>query len=125
MSDSKSQRANTRLVHAGRGHLGGDLSPVNPPITRTSTVLYKDMATRNALMARKAKGERVWNYGTSGSQVSFALEDAITEIEGGTRMIITTTFPSLEAMEQLVEMGAEEGMKLALSQVDELLAAMA
>ena len=91
MSDSKSQRANTRLVHAGRGHLGGDLSPVNPPITRTSTVLYKDMATRNALMARKAKGERVWNYGTSGSQVSFALEDAITEIEGGKRTNLFST----------------------------------
>ena len=34
----------------------------------------------------------------------------------GTRMIITTTFPSLEAMEQLIEMGAK-GMKLALGHV--------
>ncbi len=56
---------------------------------------------------------------------SMASRVEITEIEDGTRMIITTTFPSLEAMEQLVEMGAEEGMKLALGQVDELLAAMA
>lgn len=40
-----------------------------------------------------------------------------------TRMVITTTFPSLEAMEQLIEMGAEEGMKLALGQIDDLLAA--
>ncbi|MDJ0954353.1 MAG: SRPBCC domain-containing protein [Acidimicrobiia bacterium] len=49
----------------------------------------------------------------------------ISEIESGTRMVITTSFPSLEAMEQLIEMGAEEGMKGSLSQVPELLAAMA
>ena len=48
----------------------------------------------------------------------------IAEIGGGTRMVITTTFPSLEAMQQLIEMGAEEGMRLALGQVDDLLAAM-
>ena len=40
-------------------------------------------------------------------------------------MVITTSVPSLEAMEQLIEMGAEEGMKGSLSQVPELLAAMA
>ncbi len=48
----------------------------------------------------------------------------ISDIGGATRMVITTTFPSLEAMEQLIEMGAEEGMKGSLSQVDDLLAAM-
>lgn len=48
----------------------------------------------------------------------------ISESASGTRMVITTSFPSLEAMEQLIEMGAEEGMKGALSQVDDLLAAM-
>lgn len=47
----------------------------------------------------------------------------IADIGNATRMVITTTFPSLEAMEQLIEMGAEEGMKLALGQVDALLAA--
>lgn len=46
----------------------------------------------------------------------------ITDIGNATRMVITTTFPSLEAMEQLIAMGAEEGMKLALGQVDALLA---
>jgi cysteine-S-conjugate beta-lyase len=88
MSDDKKQRPNTRLVHAGRGHLGAETSPVNPPIQRTSTVLYRDMGVRTKLMERKAKGERVWNYGTAGSGVSFALEDAITEIEGGARTML-------------------------------------
>jgi uncharacterized protein YndB with AHSA1/START domain len=48
----------------------------------------------------------------------------ITDIESGTRMVITTTFPSLDAMNELIEMGAEEGMMGSLSQVDDLLAAM-
>lgn len=48
----------------------------------------------------------------------------IAAIESGTQMVITTAFPSLEAMEQLIEMGAEEGMKGSLSQVDDLLAAL-
>ena len=48
----------------------------------------------------------------------------IADIVRGTRMVVTTTFPSLEAMEQLIEMGAEEGMRLALGQVDDLLASM-
>ena len=42
---------------------------------------------------------------------------------GGTRMIIETTFPSLEAMEQMVAMGMEEGMTLAVGQIDDLLKA--
>ena len=41
--------------------------------------------------------------------------------DGGTRMAIETTFPSLEAMEQLVAMGMEEGMAAAMGQIDDLL----
>jgi uncharacterized protein YndB with AHSA1/START domain len=40
---------------------------------------------------------------------------------GGTRMEIRSTFPSVEAMEQLIEMGQEEGMVAALGQIDDLL----
>ncbi|MDT5280104.1 MAG: hypothetical protein QOJ20_1299 [Mycobacterium sp.] len=43
--------------------------------------------------------------------------------EGGTRMAIATTFPSLEAMEQIIAMGMDEGMASALAQIDELLRA--
>jgi uncharacterized protein YndB with AHSA1/START domain len=39
----------------------------------------------------------------------------------GTRMTIETTFPSPEAMEQLVSMGMEEGMMSAMAQIDGLL----
>jgi len=41
---------------------------------------------------------------------------------GGTRMVIESTFASLEAMERLVSMGMEEGMRAALGQTDEVLA---
>ena len=43
--------------------------------------------------------------------------------DGGTRMTTVTTFPSLEALEQLLDMGMEEGMKAAMGQIDAVLAA--
>jgi uncharacterized protein YndB with AHSA1/START domain len=39
-----------------------------------------------------------------------------------TRMTIHSTFPTAEAMEQTLAMGAEEGMRQALGQIDALLA---
>lgn len=48
----------------------------------------------------------------------------LTDIgDGRTRMTITSTFASVEQMEQVLAMGAEEGMTLALGQIDALLAA--
>jgi uncharacterized protein YndB with AHSA1/START domain len=40
---------------------------------------------------------------------------------GGALMTIHTTFPSVEAMEQMVQMGMEDGMREALGQTDVLL----
>ena len=42
--------------------------------------------------------------------------------DGRTRMSIENRFPSTEAMEQLLAMGQEEGMKQALGQIDAILA---
>ncbi len=42
---------------------------------------------------------------------------------GGTTMTIATTFPSAEAMEQMLKMGMEEGITAAVNQIDGLLAA--
>jgi uncharacterized protein YndB with AHSA1/START domain len=41
---------------------------------------------------------------------------------GGTVMAIETTFPSLEAMQELLTMGMEEGMAGAMGQIDGILA---
>ena len=46
----------------------------------------------------------------------------ITEGPDATEMVITTTFPSREAMEQLVSMGMEEGLREAMGQMDAILA---
>jgi uncharacterized protein YndB with AHSA1/START domain len=46
----------------------------------------------------------------------------ITPEGGGTRMELSTVFPSIEAMEQLVAMGMEEGIRSAMGQMDALLA---
>jgi uncharacterized protein YndB with AHSA1/START domain len=45
-----------------------------------------------------------------------AIDDSVT------RMTVHSTFPSLEAMEQIVAMGMEEGLTLAVGQIDDLLA---
>jgi uncharacterized protein YndB with AHSA1/START domain len=45
--------------------------------------------------------------------------------DGGTRMVTVTTFPSIEAMEQLLKMGMEEGLKAAMGQIDGVLAGAA
>lgn len=45
----------------------------------------------------------------------------IDDAGGGTRMTIATRYPSTEAMTQVLEMGMEEGIRLALGQTDALL----
>lgn len=40
---------------------------------------------------------------------------------GRTRMVMNSHFPTLEAMEQLVTMGMDEGLKAALGQIDAIL----
>jgi len=45
------------------------------------------------------------------------------ELPGGaTRMVIESRFPSSEAMDQMVEMGMEEGLAAAMGQIDAVLA---
>ena len=41
--------------------------------------------------------------------------------DGGTRMAIETAFPSIEAMEQMITMGMDEGMTAAMGQIDAVL----
>ncbi|HXF54720.1 MAG TPA: cystathionine beta-lyase [Hyphomicrobiaceae bacterium] len=84
-------RDKTRLVHVSRTRPVEGTGPVNPPIVRTSTVLYKDMATLRSMAVRRSRGERLFTYGIRGTPTTFALEDALTEIERGSR---TMLFPS-------------------------------
>jgi uncharacterized protein YndB with AHSA1/START domain len=47
----------------------------------------------------------------------------LTEHDGGTRMVMRSSFDSREQMEQLMNMGAAEGLQEAVGQMDALLAA--
>jgi len=42
--------------------------------------------------------------------------------DGATRMEITSVYPSTEAMQEMIDMGMEEGLKAAVGQIDDLLA---
>lgn len=46
----------------------------------------------------------------------------LDDLDGRTRMTIRSRFDSLEQLEQLVEMGMDEGMALALGQIDAIVA---
>ena len=61
-------------------------------------------------------GEEVTDMPTTTTRVTFEEDD------DGTLMRITSIFPSLEAMEQLLAMGAAEGMQQALTQIESVLA---
>ncbi len=64
-----------------------------------------------------ANGAPAQNMPTMRMRFSFEPHD------GGTRMVTVTTFPSVEALEQVLAMGMEEGMKAAMGQIDDVLAA--
>ncbi len=78
----------TRLSHAGRAgtHIRGF---VNPPVLRGSTMLYPNCAERRASNATRL--DQAPNYGVMGNATHHALEDAVAEIEGGTRCQIVSS----------------------------------
>src|SRR5580698_8653718 len=88
MADDSKRGFRTRLSHVGRAgkRVHGF---VNPPLLRGSTVLYPTVAERRAAAARR--GERVLTYGLGGSETHWALEDAIADVEGGTRCAIVSS----------------------------------
>jgi uncharacterized protein YndB with AHSA1/START domain len=52
---------------------------------------------------------------------NMVMEMTLDEADGKTRMTTVTKFNSLEELEQLLEMGMDEGMTLAMGQIDDLL----
>ena len=79
----------TRLVHAGRNPQR-DGGIVNPPVSRASTVLYPTLAA----FARRSDGDakyRAVRYGAYGVANTFALADAVAELEGGVGTVVTST----------------------------------
>ena len=81
-------RADTRLVQVGRAAPRAH-GFVNPALVRGSTVLHPSCADRVA--AGGHRFEQALVYGLLGTPTHFALEDAIAEIEGGTRCQIVSS----------------------------------
>lgn len=85
----------------------------------------------------------VWRMVSVDEPASFELDDAFADehgvpneemgwtrmavrlepTDGGTRVVFVTTFRSAEQLRQMLDMGMEEGLKLAMGQIDGLLAA--
>jgi len=82
-SSKGAARPETKVVHLGRdpfAHHGF----VNPPVYRGSTVLYE---TLDALKSRK----QPYTYGRRATPTTHALEEAITDLEGGATTILTSS----------------------------------
>ncbi len=74
-------KKDTLIVRGGRSATG----PVNPPVSRASTILFKDLAAFNATRADRFGALR---YGIHGTDTLFALEQALTLLEGCHRAIV-------------------------------------
>jgi len=72
-------KENTKIVTGGRDPkaYGG---AVNPPVYHASTILFPSV---EALENRMKPGPRRMAYGRRGTPTTWALEDALTELEGG------------------------------------------
>lgn len=84
MTERPAKRLNTRISHGGRDTPVPGGRPVNPPVTRASTILFDNMAALKDARARRGQ-ERLLSYGARGNPTAFALEDLITGLEGGYR----------------------------------------
>jgi cystathionine beta-lyase len=78
---TRKQKDETRLVHAGR-EPARQHGFVNTPIYRGSTVLFPTVAALEA-------NDQDFTYGRLGTPTVKALEDAIAELEGGHRTLLT------------------------------------
>ena len=79
----------TRVVRLGR-HPEAFHGAVNPPVYRVSTILSETLEELEE-RGRATEVARHTSYGRKGNPTSWALEDAIAELEGGFACL---TFPS-------------------------------
>jgi cystathionine beta-lyase len=100
------KRPDTRLVHGGRREewLGG---MVNVPVSRTSTVLFDDVAS---LEASYPPQDGSLSYGRNGTPTQWSLAQALSELEpgaGGTRLYPSGAAAVAFALTSVLEPGDE------------------
>ncbi|MFA5914789.1 MAG: cystathionine beta-lyase [Burkholderiales bacterium] len=79
MSDNKTLKRDTITTHAGRDPQRYD-GVVNTPVFRASTVLFSDVESYER---REPDNYKVTRYGIYGTPTTFALEEAVAQLEGG------------------------------------------
>ena len=79
MTDKRKFRRDTLLTQAGRDS-DSYQGAVNTPVVRTSTVLYPDVKSYESIDPDNYKVPR---YGLHGTATTFALEEAVAQLEGG------------------------------------------
>lgn len=80
-------KKDTRILHAGR-HPEQFNGAVNPPVYHASTILHASVAAMESSGKTPFEGVR---YGRFGTPTTFALEEAVAELEGGHRSVATSS----------------------------------
>lgn len=99
----------TRLVHAGRDP-EKNFGIVNPPVYRASTILYPTVAEFENRQTRKYTS---FYYGIHGTPTTFALTDALAELSGGHRSVVTSS--GLSAITQALSAFLRQGDHLLIA----------
>jgi cysteine-S-conjugate beta-lyase len=99
----------TRLVHAGRDP-EKNFGIVNPPVYRASTILYPTVAEFENRLKRKYTS---FYYGIHGTPTTFALTDALAELSGGHRSVVTSS--GLSAVTQALSAFLRQGDHLLIA----------
>jgi len=87
-------KPSSRLVAAGR-HFDRPMATVNLPLTRASSVLFESLALAETEGAAAIAGElHRSTYATSGTPTTFALMDALAEVEGAGHACRAAVMPS-------------------------------
>ena len=82
----------TRLVHSGRDP-ERNFGIVNPPVYRASTILYP---TTEDFERRQERKYIDFHYGIDGTPTTMALAEALAELSGGYRSLVTSSGRSLD-----------------------------
>ena len=80
-------KKDTKILHAGR-HPEDFHGAVNPPVYHASTILHASVAAMEKSGKTPFEGVR---YGRFGTPTTFALEEAVAELEGGHRTVATSS----------------------------------
>jgi len=115
MSDSKSFRLDTRLMHAGMARFDPETqaAPVALPAMRTSTVRFANLDALDRARSRQQEGERGVTYGRIGMDTHAALEEVIATLENGQRCFLAPSGLSAITLSLLALLNAGDHMLVA------------